>query len=388
MYPSFYYIFRDLFGLELPFLDIIKTYGFFLALSFLAAGLWLHYYFKKMEFQGIFTPDRIKTSRGGPIKVSEVFMNALFGFLLGYKTVYLIQHFQLHLDMADILFTLQGSIVGGLIGALLFGVGFYLSHRSSATPEILRIEEDIYPHQRLTEMIMIAAFMGVLGSKIFASVEDWDNFIKDPMSSLLSFQGLTFYGGFIFAGIALVFYCRKRRMPFLHFLDATAPALILAYGIGRLGCHFSGDGDWGIVNTLQRPGWIPSFLWASSYPGNVAMEGIPIPGCKGLYCKQLIPAVFPTPLYEFMMCVLIFLLLARLSRSLRIPGLLFGIYLLFNGAERYLIEMIRINPDYNIGGSQLSQAQIIALALIAMGIGLTSYLLIKKPDWHYASTQK
>lgn len=381
MYPSLYYFFKDLFGLDLPFLDIVKTYGFFLALSFFVASIWLFYYFKKLEDQEIFLPEHQTLETGGPIDFKEVLYNTIFGFLVGYKIGLLANSFELNMDMAEIIFSLQGSLIGGLIGALLLGGLAYYAAAKSASPAIQSIETKIYPHHRITEMIMIAAFFGVLGSKIFASVEDWDNFVKDPMGSLLSFQGLTFYGGFIFAAIALIFYCRKHKMPFLHFLDATAPALIIAYGVGRLGCHFSGDGDWGIVNSLPKPSWLPQILWAYNYPNNVAMEGQAIPGCVGIYCKELVPPVFPTSIYEFIMCVLIFIGLFLINKKLRIPGLLFGIYLILNGLERYFIETIRVNPDYTVGGSQYSQAQIIAILLVLLGIALSTYLLLTKPLW-------
>ena len=69
-------------------------------------------------------------------------------------------------------------------------------------------------------------------------------------------------------------------MPFLRLADATAPGLLLAYGIGRIGCHVSGDGDWGIPNTLPKPGWLswaPDWIWAYAYPNNVNRVGIRIP---------------------------------------------------------------------------------------------------------------
>jgi hypothetical protein len=76
----------------------------------------------------------------------------------------------------------------------------------------------------------------------------------------------------IVAGIAVAIYARRKKIPFLHLADATAPGLILAYGIGRIGCHVSGDGDWGIVNTAEKPGWLswlPDWAWSYDYPNNV-----------------------------------------------------------------------------------------------------------------------
>jgi hypothetical protein len=71
-------------------------------------------------------------------------------------------------------------------------------------------------------------------------------FIQDPIGNLLSPSGLTFYGGLIFAIAALWYYCRKKNISFIKLADATSPSLMLAYGIGRMGCQVAGDGDWGI----------------------------------------------------------------------------------------------------------------------------------------------
>ncbi|MFX9050398.1 prolipoprotein diacylglyceryl transferase family protein, partial [Acinetobacter baumannii] len=75
--------------------------------------------------------------------------------------------------------------------------------------------------------------------------ENWNDFIKDPIDALISFSGLTFYGGLICAALAIYFYAKKHNIPFIHLADAAAPALMLAYGIGRIGCQVAGDGDWG-----------------------------------------------------------------------------------------------------------------------------------------------
>ena len=96
-------------------------------------------------------------------------------------------------------------------------------------------------------------------------------FIQQP--SLNAFLGgLTIYGGLIVGGIAVYVFARRNNMNFLRLADATSPGLLLAYGIGRMGCQISGDGDWGIPNPFPKPGWLswaPDWVWAYAYPNNV-----------------------------------------------------------------------------------------------------------------------
>ncbi len=110
-------------------------------------------------------------------------------------------------------------------------------------------EVAVYPHELMLEIVMIAAIGGLAGAKLFNALETWDDFIRNPIRSLTSSSGLTFLGGLIVATISFYYYTRRHKIPFKHMCDAAAPGIMLAYGLGRLGCQFSGDGDWGIYNT-------------------------------------------------------------------------------------------------------------------------------------------
>lgn len=180
-------------------------------------------------------------------------------------------------------------------------------------------EKIIYPHQRAGNIVMLALIGGIVGAKIFNALETWQQFLKDPIGNLVSGGGLTFYGGLIVGGGLVIYHLRKHKIDFRHFADAIAPALMLAYGIGRLGCHFSGDGDWGIFNSAYytladgslkmgshtdfyqavtqssvyftdnfgkpdhvrnlfapAPAWLPQWAIANNYAHNVINEGIPL----------------------------------------------------------------------------------------------------------------
>jgi prolipoprotein diacylglyceryltransferase len=197
----------------------------------------------------------------------------------------------------------------------------------------------------------------------------------------LSFSGLTFYGGLIVAAVAVLFYTHKQKIPSIHMIDAAAPGLMLSYGIGRIGCHLSGDGDWGIVSTNTKPNWLeflPDWVWSFKYPHNVLNEGIPIPGCDGRFCNELPQGVFPTPFYEVIMAIGIFFLLWGIRKKITTAGVLFCIYLIFNGTERFLIEKIRVNSTYKIGQLAITQAEIISSCMILIGFVGIIYLSRKK----------
>jgi prolipoprotein diacylglyceryltransferase len=146
---------------------------------------------------------------------------------------------------------------------------------------------------------------------------------------------------------------------------------MLAYGMGRLGCHLSGDGDWGIDNLMPKPEWLsmlPDWFWAYTYPNNVLNEGIPIAGCMGAHCSQLPNPVFPTPLYEAIVCIGLFGLLWGVRKRFTIPGTFFMFYLFLNGMERFLIEKIRVNTTYSIFDYKITQAELISAAFILVSI--------------------
>ena len=150
--------------------------------------------------------------------------------------------------------------------------------------------------------------------------------------------------------------------------DIGSPGMMLAYAVGRMGCHIAGDGDWGIIHSQPRPAWLPEWLWASRYPHNSVHQGIYIQGCNGNYCTILPTPVYPTPLYEAIICFCLFLLLWGLRRHIKKPGVLFAYFAILNGAERFAIEFIRVNPRYHIGYWNLSQAQVIALGWMLAGL--------------------
>ena len=93
--------------------------------------------------------------------------------------------------------------------------------------------------------------------------------------------------------------------------------------------------------------------WAMAYPeGTVATT----------------EEVHPTPIYETLSMGIGALVLWRL-RDRFAPGVLFGLYLILAGGERFLVEIIRRNDSVVAG---LTQPQLISLVLLALGTAIVA----------------
>jgi prolipoprotein diacylglyceryltransferase len=278
-------------------------------------------------------------------------------------------------DPGGVLLSLKGHWLAGIAGAVLLLAYYYWRDRKARQLGEQSELRDIYPHDRLTEIATVAVISGVVGAKLFTIIEDLPAFFTDPLGMLFSGAGWTIYGGLIGGFLGVTWYLRRKQIPALPVFDSVAPALIIAYGIGRLGCHFAGDGDWGIVAAAQPEWWfLPDWLWAYDYPRNVLNEGVLMEGCLGDYCHHLVPPVYPTPVYETTAAFTIGGILWSLRKRWQaIPGLLFCAYLVFNGIERFFIEKIRVNERYEFVGG-LTQAEVIALGLILAGLAWGAWL--------------
>jgi phosphatidylglycerol:prolipoprotein diacylglycerol transferase len=378
LYPTISDLLKDLFGINIPL--PIQSFGFFVAISFLLAAWTLSLELKRKERQGLLSQTSRKVLRGQPATPIELIGSGLLGFIIGYKLIYFaLNYSELVANPQEALLSSKGSLLGGILFAAGSAWMKYGEKRKTQKAKPEWVEEIVYPHQLVGNFTMLAAVSGLLGAKIFHNLEYPDDFLRDPVGALVSFSGLTMYGGLIVAAIVLIWYGKKNGIAPLHLCDANAAGLMLAYGVGRLGCQIAGDGDWGIVNTAPKPSWmsfLPDWFWAYRYPHNVINEGVPIPGCVGSHCSILELPVYPTPLYECIICVAFFFLLWGVRKKFYVPGAFFSLYLLLNGAERFFIERIRVNSKYHFDGLQFTQAQLISSLLIILGI--TGLILFRK----------
>ncbi len=351
---------------------------FFVAMAFVASGYVLFFELKRKSALGEFSYTEEKEIIGAPATTGELLSAGFFGFIFGYKLLgaFIIAE-ALNNPQAFIL-SLDGSMGAGiLVAAIMVFLKWKEKDKEKLTkPETRTLQ--VWPQDRVGDIVLKAALWGFLGAKIFHNLENLEEFSKDPIGSLISFSGLTFFGGLILATIGIIYYLKKQKISVIHFADAMAPTMLFAYAAGRIGCQISGDGDWGIVNTHPKPfGWIPDWAWAYQYPHNVVNEGVAIPGCVGAYCNQLPLPVYPTALYEIISMFILFAIMWSFRKKVTQPGILTGVYLIFAGGERFFIEKIRVNNKYDFLPFQPTQAELISVILILLG-GL---FIIKSKTW-------
>ncbi|MBT6650940.1 MAG: diacylglyceryl transferase [Flavobacteriales bacterium] len=379
MYPTISHLLFDLFGINIPL--PIQTFGFWVAIAFIFASWIISNELKRKEKEGFLSSTKVNEIIGESLTTSEIISSLLTGFFIGFKFIEALFHYtDLVNNPQDFILSTRGNLLGGI---LIAAISFYLKWTENnktklATPKT--IEKTVHPFELVGNMTMIAAVSGIIGAKIFHNLENMDAFLADPIGQLISFSGLTFYGGLIAGAVSVIWYANKYKINTKHLIDSAAPGLMLAYGVGRIGCQMSGDGDWGIDNLAPKPEWmsfLPDWMWSYTFPHNVINAGVPIEGCTGNFCMELANPVWPTAFYEVIMSLAIFGILWAMRKHIKVPGALFFIYLAFNGVERFFIEKIRINTEYNILGG-ITQAEIISFSLILTAIIGVTYLYKSK----------
>lgn len=432
MYPNLYYVFKDWFGVEWGALKILNSFGLFVALAFVSAATVISAELKRKEKAGLLSPREETITVGKPASVLEIIINGTIGFLFGYIFIGLLADKPEGMSTQEFIFSGRGNFLGGIIvGAIMAFVKWRDKSKTKLKSPEKRIVR-IWPHDRVGDFVILSLVFGILGAKLFDNFEHWDEFMKDPLKKLFSISGLTFYGGLIVAAVAVMRYAYKKGIRLDHLVDAAAPCLMIAYAVGRIGCQVAGDGDWGVNNSayqsdaygnvskatpaeyraglekhatyylkgesrdtaglrvfvtdrvypgldqvpsksFEGPAWLPAWLFAYSYPQNVNNDGVPMPGATEDHYTVLPSPVFPTPLYETIIGGLMFGFLWFMRRRITTPLVMFGLYLVLNGLERYFVEGIRVNQEYNLFGIRSTQAQIIAMCLMLAGAILMVY---------------
>jgi phosphatidylglycerol:prolipoprotein diacylglycerol transferase len=220
-----------------------------------------------------------------------------------------------------------------------FGLMFALAFLAAGALIAKRLGEIGKPVDWAYEIGFAALIGGIVGSRVYFLVQNWDSVKNDLAGNVFSGSGLVWYGGAIGGALAVLLWARYRGFLDLALLDLTAPALALGYAIGRCGCQLSGDGDYG--RAWDGP-------WAMSYPdGTVPTDR----------------TVHPTPVYETLAMGLGAWFLWQLRDRFR-AGVLFAAYLLYAGGERFLVEFVRRNSEVALG---LTAPQLESLAMMLAG---------------------
>ncbi len=245
----------------------------------------------------------------------------------------------------------------GPIPIHLFGMFLALAFLAAGTVAGQEFARKGYDPTLASAVVVWAAVGGIVGARLWLVLDAWSDFVRAPMSFLLTGGGFVWYGGLLGGAIAVTLCFRRAGVAWLRGADAVAPAIALGQAIGRVGCQVAGDGDWGRETLLP---------WGMAYP--YAVIGWDKP--PGVY-------VHPTPLYECFAYLAIFLLLRRQRRTPAPDGAVFSAYLVLSGLARFAVEFVRVNPRVVLG---LTEAQLVSLGLVAVGV----WLLVVKRAWRPA----
>ena len=203
----------------------------------------------------------------------------------------------------------------------------------------------------LADRIVMAAMIGgIVGGKLFHILEYPHTFLEDPTGMIFSGYGLAWYGGFLGGTAAVLWTLRRHGALDLSVLDAAAPALTAGYFFGRSGCQLSGDGCYGIPTDLP---------WGMTFEAD----------------RLCVPR-HPSQLYEAALEGLALFAIINIAtwkfRSLEKPGLNAGLFLVFYGLFRALLETVR-EPDAHMPEAlrgYVTMGLLLSLPMIALGVWL------------------
>lgn len=203
------------------------------------------------------------------------------------------------------------------------------------------------------------ALGGVLGAKLYYMALHWQEVVENPIGTLLSRGGLVWYGG-LFGGIAVFYlFVRRRELNLPVMFDATAPALALAYAVGRMGCFLVGD-DYGMPTSAWYGIAFPQGTPPST-AANLRTMGADIPA--GI-ADSAVLTVHPTQLYEVALALVMFAILWRMASRRLFPGQLFALYMALYSVERFTVEFVRAKTDRFVLG--LSTAQLASIVMLGV----------------------
>ena len=175
-----------------------------------------------------------------------------------------------------------------------------------------------YDAKLASDIVFAAAVGGILGSKIYYLIENFERVKADPTGMIFSGAGLVFLGGLMGGTIGVTYVIKKNKLSWIKFADIVAPLLILGYAVGRVGCLLVGD-DYGLPTNVPWGIAFPNGLPPSTY--SVFQSYYPWVNLEGFSPGVL--KVHPTQIYESVIGFGIFYYLYQKRSKVVIVGSLF-----------------------------------------------------------------
>ncbi len=255
----------------------------------------------------------------------------------------------------------------------VYSFGLMMALGFLAADYVIRLEciRRGYDPEYSSSIVIAAAVAGLVGSRLYAILDDLPTYLADPKSMIFSGSGFVFYGGMIGGLLGAYLVSRWYRIGFGATIDMCAPALAIGQAIGRMGCQLAGDGDWGLPSTVP---------WATAYPRAIVGWG-PDTVLKLDEHYRLVSGYFPgvrvhpAPVYETILYLGVFVILWSMRKTSHPAGRVMYWYLLLAGGARFFVEFWRINPRVFY---MFSEAQLIAFAM--MVVGGIALLLTREKD--------
>ncbi|MDX1566593.1 MAG: prolipoprotein diacylglyceryl transferase [Longimicrobiales bacterium] len=268
--------------------------------------------------------------------------------------------------MHPVLFRFPESIP--LIGGFTvnsFGVMLYLAFVVGGFIWQAELNRKELSGERVWDLVLLALFGGLVGAKLYWVLWNYEQLSADPMGTIFSGAGLTWYGGFV-VGLAAVWVgLRKMKLPLGPSLDGMAVALPISIAIGRVGCFLAGD-DYGMPTGSAVGVSFPEGFPPTRVDVLESRYGITVDPALVERFGDVVP-VHPTQLYEVALSLVVFGVIFALRKHPHRAGWLFAVWAGFYGVQRFVIEIFRIKED-RIFFDIFTIAQLISVLVAGAGV--------------------
>jgi phosphatidylglycerol:prolipoprotein diacylglycerol transferase len=266
-------------------------------------------------------------------------------------------------------------------------MGKFLARRSRIDPELF------------VNAGLLALVAGVLGARLSHVLENWSQYTDPRRSGFDNFKdainvtsgGLTYYGGFLLATPTLIAYALYKKVPLRTGMDIIAPCLMIGLGIGRIGCFLNGccygaecEVPWAAKFPYYSNAYLEQYGDKEIKPPQELLYTTPAgtqlkdpdrakrEGLASLIALQKAKPVHPAQLYSTITALMLAAIFVAFYSLPHVPGHVFALMCVLEGATRFLLEMLRVEPGVGptIAGMSLSLSMWIGIGLVITGIVL------------------
>ena len=232
----------------------------------------------------------------------------------------------------------------GIMMALGFAAGlFTASWRAKYANVSAEVISDV------TVWLLVGA---IIGARFVYVTTYWNReFAGGPFTEVFMVQhgGLVYYGGLIGATIAGIIYLLWKKQPVWKVSDVLAPSIALGSFFGRMGCLLNGC----------CYGYACDLPWAITFPKDHETHGVP---------------VHPTEIYDGLLNLILYLLLAWWFRRRKFDGQIFSAYLMIYAIFRSISEHFRGDYPQDHIHFGLTSAQVVSVPMFIIGLILMVFL--------------